>query len=100
MTGMTNANAAWLHVETVTEDNKTCTANTHTDLTIDLSGLSGTPIGIVGFDFENATSSGTNCSFCHAYDMHVSGTNAYVNIRNHNASAAKIKIILYVLCEN
>lgn len=58
-----------------------------------------TPIGIVGWKFENASGSGgANSSSCFPYMVLINSSNeAEIHIRNMASNAAKIKVTAYVL---
>lgn len=56
-----------------------------------------TPLGIVGINMDNATSSGSGASYVGIYDFYVDGTNATVSFRNRRSSAIKVKVAVYVL---
>lgn len=81
----------------VTVDDQTASASTYTLFTIDVSRAGFTPVGIVGYLFENATTSGTNRSYVCPFEMHIDGTNAIVGVRNYASTAAKVAITLDVL---
>lgn len=56
-----------------------------------------TPVGVVGYEIGNASTSGTNAAPCFPYIMKIDGNNVSFNIRNSSSSASKIKIVFHIL---
>ena len=56
-----------------------------------------TPIGIFHVSFENATNSGTGCSYLNCFSAKINGNYADLAIKNYRTSTSKVKIIMDVL---
>lgn len=98
----TAANAAvastYLSVQTKSIDNQTIAAGSATTLTIDVSRSGYTPLGVVGVQIANASSSGTRYQYCHEYGWYFSSTNTIIALRNYYPNAAaKIKASVHIL---
>lgn len=80
-------------------DNKTVAANEFLSEVYSFSAKSGyTPIGIVGLDINNASSSGVNSSYAAASICRLSGTSSvYIRLRNYVNAQAKLKATAYIL---
>jgi hypothetical protein len=86
-----------LYVGTVTKDNISFSADEDKSITFDASKSGYTPIGIVGWRVQNASSGGQNSSLLNVYRVTLSGTEGVVNARNTGSSSAKVRIIIYPL---
>lgn len=100
MLGTTNARESGMTVIPVQFDNQTVNASTYADLTFDVSQSGKTPVGIVGYGFQNAAEGGSGSSFLSVYAVHLSGSSANIGVRNYRDVRAKVAITLYVLYEN
>ncbi len=80
------------------EDNISINANTDFVRNISVPTVDGyTPFGVIGIQLSNATSNGTNVSYV-AYRTNLLFTDrVQVSGRNFGNSAAKIKIMAYIL---
>ena len=57
-----------------------------------------TPIAVVGFDIDNATSSGTGGSYAQILAIRMSGSIGYYQVHNRNSSSSiKLKVNMYFL---
>lgn len=89
-----------LTVERRWQDNLSVAASNVVSVTLDVSRSDGRrPLGILGHKIENAGSSGSGSSFCAAYWLYPDGTDVRAQIRNYSASAARIKLNVWVLYE-
>ena len=85
-------------IENRSQDNLTVTGSEQVAFSINVEKVGYTPIGVVGFNLTNASSSGARVSFVFVNSVAVtSSTSVRVATRNTNSSAAKIKIELSVL---
>lgn len=85
---------------TVSKDNQTIAGSgtKYGTITIDASKSGYTPIGVLGYDISNASSSGANSSYISVYEARISGSNVSISVRNnHSSAAAKIKVAATVL---
>lgn len=58
-----------------------------------------TPLGVMGYNITNASTSGYGASYCLPYAMILEGTNVRYNLRNINtARDVKVQITCYILC--
>lgn len=84
-------------VDKFSVDNQTIAANTYGDVDISVAKSGYTPIGIIGFDFNNASTNGANSSRCTPYSMYLNGNKAHFDIRNDATNKAIIKATVTVL---
>lgn len=84
-------------VKTVSLDNQSVAANGNATITYSCEESGYRPIGVVGFDLDNGSSSGANASFVFIFACCISGTTITWQVRNTASSAAKIKLNAYVL---
>lgn len=84
-------------VEVVSVDNQSVSANGTSTITHSCEKSGYRPIGIVGFDLDNGSSSGANVSFVFVFACRISGTTITWQVRNTTSSAAIIKLNAYVL---
>ena len=87
-----------LSVQTVTLDEQTVGQGAYALFTLPAARSGHTPVGVVGYAIDNATTNGGKCSFVCPYRAALSGTDVLVYVRNYHASSsAKIKISADVL---
>ena len=92
------SNSTLLKVVATTKDNISITASTTGSGTFTVTSQSGyTPVGIVGFDCSNATSSGTGIGSCVPLQFELNGSTVSWQMRNNSSSAAKIAIQVFTL---
>lgn len=97
MIGTSNTSRKMFTTGTAISDNISISANNVSGgKTVSVAKTGYTPIGIVGYEIGNASTSGTNASPCFPYIMRINGSNISFNIRNTSSSASKIKITFYV----
>lgn len=84
-------------VKMVSLDNQSVAANGNPTITYSCEESGYRPIGVVGFDIDNASSSGANASYIFIFACRISGTTITWQVRNTGSSAAKIKLNTYVL---
>lgn len=98
-TGVINKPYPIMLVEEKTVDNISVTASETQTLTIPCGKEGYTPIGIVGFQLANASSSGARVSFVFVFAVYLNTTDPSVkiNVRNTNSSAAKVLARAWVL---
>lgn len=84
-------------VKMVSLDNQSVAANGNPTITYSCEESGYRPIGVVGFDIDNASSSGANASYIFIFACRISGTTITWQVRNTASSAAKIKLNTYVL---
>lgn len=97
MVGTSNTPRKMFTTGTAVSDNISISANNVSGAkTVSVAKTGYTPIGIVGYEIGNASTSGTNASPCFPYIMRINGSNISFNIRNTSSSASKIKITFYV----
>lgn len=97
MIGTSNTPRKMFTTGTAVSDNISISANNVSGAkTVSVAKTGYTPIGIVGYEIGNASTSGTNASPCFPYIMRINGSNISFNIRNNSSSASKIKITFYV----
>ena len=90
-----------LNVVKLVEDNLTVNGSDGEVISfIDSGGDLINPLGVVGFNVENATSSGIRASSIIVRAAYVSGGDAYMKVENRSTSNAKIKATVYVLNSN
>ena len=90
--------SSFLTVESkVAADNLSVAASSSEDVTYSVAKTGYTPIGIVGFNFANATSGGTGRSLVYLCKLYLSGTTATISVRNATSTNAKVKLTIYVL---
>ena len=78
-------------------DNWSVAASSSEDTTVSVAKTGYTPLGIVGWNFANATSSGTGRSLVYLTKLYLSGTTATISVRNSTTTAAKVKLTIFVL---
>ena len=83
-------------------DNWSVSANSYDYKDINITGLDGrTPIGVVGIDVFNASSSGSNANNIAINRFQfLNNGKVRVGLRNVASSAAKVKCVANVLCSN
>lgn len=87
-----------LTVDTVSLDNQTISGNSYDNFSIATTKSGYTAIGVVGWEIQNATSSGTNATNCTLYRYYKSSAgNATFYVKNNGSSSAKIRMVAYVL---
>ena len=88
-----------LKVVATTKDNVSIAKATTGNGTFTVSTQSGyTPVGIVGFDMSNASSSGTGVNNCVPLQYELNGSTVSWQIRNnHSSSAVKIQMQVFIL---
>ena len=88
-----------LKVSNTVKDNVSIAKATTGSGSFTVSSISGyTPVGIVGFDLSNASSSGTGVGNVVPLQWQLSGSTVNWQIRNNHASnAAKIQIQVFIL---
>lgn len=86
-----------LLVAAVNSDNQSFAKSSTTEKTVSCARSGYTPIGIVGFDLDNASSSGANVASCVILACRINGSNILWQIRNNATSAAKIMLKANVL---
>ena len=86
-----------LLVAAVNSDNQSFAKSAATEKTVSCARSGYTPIGIVGFDIDNASSSGVNVASCVVLACRISGTNIVWQIKNNATAAAKIMLKANVL---
>ena len=88
-----------LKVVATTKDNVSIAKATTGSDSFTVSSQSGyTPVGIVGFDLSNASSSGTGVGSVVPLQIQLSGSTINWQIRNnHSSTAAKISIQVFIL---
>lgn len=82
-------------------DNLTIAANNQQAGTVDVTYPEGyEPVGIVGWSFYNATTSGINLTWCALYRLFLNENGQIVyGARNYYSSAAVVKLWCKVLCK-
>ena len=94
----TMGGAKLLKVVTSKKDNLSISKNSTDDGTFAVKAQGGyTPVGIVGFDLSNATSSGTGASYAVPLQIQLSGSSIGYQIRNSHSATIKISIEVFVL---
>lgn len=92
-----------LSVSTVTADNISIAAAgsagnyQYTDGSVSCARSGYTPLGIVGFQINNATSSGTGSPAPFLAISDISGTTLSYRLTNYRTAAIKVKVIFSVL---
>lgn len=84
-------------VQTVEVDNVSVAANNIGWQNIDATLTGYTPVGVVGYEVSNASSSGVGSSFAFVYCCRMNGTDVQIGWRNTNSSASKVKVTVWVL---
>lgn len=86
-------------VESKSADNVSISANGTAGASFTITKNGYTAIGIVGWQLENASSSGARYTFCRLYSTYISSqSTAYVHLRNrYTAGGAKVKVTIQVL---
>lgn len=80
-----------------TKDNFSIPRGSTASGTVSVAKTGYTPIGVVGMNVSNASSSGQSWSTTYCYGWYLSGTTVYFSFGNYNSITAKIKIIFQVL---
>ena len=92
---------AWVqnqyYTASTTKDNFSIANGSTASGTVSVAKTGYTPIGIVGMDVSNASSSGASWSTTYCYIWYLSGTTVNFSFRNYNSITAKIKIVFSVL---
>lgn len=87
-----------LIAELKTWDNITVAKGATTEYTYSVAKSGYTPIGVVGFDCNNASSSGTNMNYVWFSACRLNGSNVLFQMHNSNSSsAAKVALIATIL---
>ena len=87
-----------LLVGTVSVDNKTVSGNGYQSFGLTATKTGYTPLGLVGWAIENASSSGGQGSFCFMYRYYINSSGiVQAFVRNTSSNDANIKITAYVL---
>lgn len=86
-----------LTVEAKSVDNISVSATSSADGSFSVAKSGYTPIGIVGWRIQNATSSGAYYTRIFAWRLELSGATLYYGLGNYYSSAAKIKLTANVL---
>ena len=90
--------AKLLKVVTSKRDNLSIGKNSTANGTFAVKAKSGyTPVGVVGFDLSNATSSGSGASYAVPLQIQLSGSSIGYQIRNSHSAAIKISLEVFVL---
>ena len=105
MIGETNSSAKQGFPDVITTvescyDNVTISANSYYTYNGNPLSLDGyLPLGIVGINLQNASSSGSNSSKCapSAYTINQTDHYIYVRVGNFSSSSAKVKLDVIVL---
>lgn len=86
-------------IEECSVDNITLAENAYVNQNITIEKTGYTPIGIVGFRVTNASSSGSNATFCYVGACFlINETTARVMTKNANGNnSAKVKIVVWVM---
>ena len=71
-----------LTIDTKSVASTTIYAGDYDTITVSISKDGYTPIGIVGYRIQNASSGGANASYINVYRAEISGTNALLGVRN------------------
>lgn len=83
---------------TLVLDEQSVTHGSYAVFTLDASHPGHTPLGLLGWAIENASTGGGLCSWCSVYRAVLVGTNAEISVRNHHSSSnAKIRLCVDVL---
>ena len=92
-----------IRVATCSVDNLKVSKTNSVSGTITPTSYTGyTPVGVIGYNMDNGSSSGTGVSLCHLFEMTLSSNKVAYQVRNSGSSDAKIKItarVLYVRSE-
>lgn len=84
--------------EVVLADNITISASTYGNGNLSVAKSGYTPIGVVGFHLQNASTGGSNNTTCAEHSCYLSGSTCYWIVRNTSTSAtAKIKVTATIL---
>lgn len=83
-------------VESKAIDNITL-SNTTVNTSVSVAKSGYTPIMVVGYAFNNATSSGSNSYDAWLYRLHISGTTLYYAARAIVNRVVKVKLTAYIL---
>ena len=87
-----------LKVVTAKKDNLSISKTNTASGTFNVSSQSGyTPVGVVGFDLSNATSSGSGASYAVPLQIQLSGSSIAYQIRNSHSAAIRISLEVFVL---
>lgn len=79
-------------------DNISISGNSqNTSVSFSVASSGWTPIGILGWSFTNATSSGAGAYYVVPVRIRISGNNVVATIRNNSSSNAKVKLTVDVL---
>ena len=87
----------FLVVEQKDKDNITVAANSFLEDSFSIAKTGYTPIGVVGFALNNATSNGANSSRVFLFANKITTSTLYCSYRNTYSSAAKIRLIAMIL---
>lgn len=86
-----------LTVETKSVDNISISATGNTDGTLSVAKSGYTPIGIIGWRIQNATSSGQYYTRVFCWRLELSGATLYYGLGNYYSATAKVKLSAIVL---
>lgn len=88
-----------LTVATVSIDNQTLNAGSFSSFGIATTKAGYSPIGVVGWEIENASSSGTNATYLSVYRLYIGPDTGKVwfYLRNNSSNNAKFKATAHVL---
>lgn len=78
-------------------DNLSISSENNTSGNVSCARAGYTPIGVIGYDISNASSSGGYMSHCVMIAVKISGSTVYYQIRNNASKTAKIKCTFWVL---
>ena len=78
-------------------DNQTVNSSSYANGSLSVAKTGYTPIGVVGYHLQNASSSGANNTLCAMHSCYLSGSSCYWVVRNTGGSNAKIKVTATIL---
>lgn len=81
----------------IAADNQSVAAGDFKDGSVSVAKTGYTPLGIVGYNFSNATSGGTGRTLVSLVKNYISGTTYTFCIKNLSNSAIKVKLGIYIL---
>ena len=84
-------------IETKNWDNISVSSQSYSESTVSISKTGYTPIGLVGWEIANASSSGTNRTKCFLFRYYISGNTLYYSIGNYSTSSAKVRLYAQIL---
>ena len=86
-----------LLVESVVLDNNTLSGGGFDSFSVTATKSGYTPIGVVGWRVDNASSSGGQGSYCFLYRCYLASNAVQFFCRNTSSNQAKVKFTAYVL---